>query len=151
MKVGDKVIWSSQSQGSRTAKEGVIVEVVPEEWYPSKDISPKLWESARFTKGRNHESYVVRVKYGNRKPVDYWPLAKSLCLVEPETVVVGWRDISTAPKDETVVQLWNRRGWHPICKFFHSKWFDLYEGLWRGLDGAPTHWMPLPDPPKESK
>lgn len=81
-KEGDVVKWSSQSQGVKTVKRGVIVAVVPKgkrvlkSWRPSKfsvfakrvgvgDYSPaKLGSSG----SRDHESYLVDVD-----EVLYWP------------------------------------------------------------------------------
>lgn len=64
----------------------------------------------------------------------------------------GWRPIDTAPGDGTfLVYLPDEpRGkqmqvatWHPNVKVIgHVFAFDLTK---------PTHWMPLPDPPKETK
>lgn len=65
-----------------------------------------------------------------------------------------WQDISTAPKDGTSVLVYERGD---IC----TAWFDeiaawsnnRQKGRWMSSDevftGAPSHWMPLPQPPKE--
>lgn len=60
-----------------------------------------------------------------------------------------WQPIETAPKDGTRVLV-------------NSHWMDATgkrlgveiahwreEGYWQCLERQPTHWMPLPDPPKE--
>lgn len=75
-----------------------------------------------------------------------------------------WQDINTAPKDGTPVLLYG--DWR---KYYYKDgelvsvdtiegatvngcWNDE-TGSWRGIFGfiEPTHWMPLPQPPKESE
>lgn len=75
---------------------------------------------------------------------------------ERDAAVGVWRDISTAPKDGTLVDLWipRRRERAADCRFIKGGWrelsltpFDTME--WCSLEGydQPTHWMPLPEPP----
>lgn len=71
--VGDRVTWSSQSQASRTTKEGIIAAVIPAGQKPDQTAFPKLYKGAGPGSSRNHESYIVVV--GN-KP--YWPRVKHL-------------------------------------------------------------------------
>ncbi len=65
--------------------------------------------------------------------------------IEPPAV---WRDIESAQKDKAV-QLYSSciKEYHPIA------YYDLSSNCWRtGNDTViydPTHWMPLPQPPKE--
>jgi hypothetical protein len=66
-----------------------------------------------------------------------------------------WQPIETAPKDGTYMLLMSRSGvviglWdaHEDREFGTvPAWRDDGEGY----ELHPTHWMPLPDPPKESK
>ena len=61
-----------------------------------------------------------------------------------------WQPIETAPKETRVLL------WVPLDK---QKWairsggYDLYYGRWfydgPQDDHQPTHWVPLPDPPKD--
>lgn len=67
-----------------------------------------------------------------------------------------WQPISTAPKDGTVVLL--RGGvYHglPFAGQYHDSeiapgrpWLSLTSSRARMYEHVPTHWMPLPDPPK---
>lgn len=61
---------------------------------------------------------------------------------------MDWQPIETAPKDGSRVLI-NRKGYaEPICVGWYSQ--DWKE--WKSVPGEwswkPTHWMPLPDPPK---
>jgi hypothetical protein len=63
-------------------------------------------------------------------------------------VMTEWQPIDTAPKDYTYILLWNGN-WHWIGMWDGnaSKWEidgDQYEE-----DLKPTHWVPLPAPPKK--
>lgn len=76
MNVGDKVTWTSQSQGSAKKKDGVVVEIVPAKQY------------AKIRQGndgmpRDHESYIVRVDpvKGSAKPKYYWPRVSALSVI----------------------------------------------------------------------
>ncbi len=75
-----------------------------------------------------------------------------------------WRDISTAPRDRTILVfgkpddlIMNNIA---LVKFknpaaYTAAWDELDEafcvsgGSWLGPFIEPTHWMPLPDPPKD--
>lgn len=84
-KVGDKVLWESQSSGSRTTKEGTVYKVIP------PGATPYINEPTLLTfpyhkllfdgMPRNHESYLVVVpggKTSNAKPKLYWPRVSHL-------------------------------------------------------------------------
>jgi len=69
---------------------------------------------------------------------------------DPVPPVVGWQDISTAPRDGTgVIAFVPGFGMGSMV----LSWFD---GYWRepanclGLKVPPTHWQPLPAPPAET-
>lgn len=59
-----------------------------------------------------------------------------------------WQPIETAPKDGRKLLMW-----HPGMALGALVLFWM-DGYWRepanslGLKTTPTHWMPLPDPPK---
>lgn len=58
---------------------------------------------------------------------------------------MNWQSISTAPKDGTLIIVREKR-----CSALAVMWVDgwKYEsGLVSYLE--PTHWMPLPPPPKD--
>lgn len=64
-----------------------------------------------------------------------------------------WQLIETAPKDGTSIL-----GWFPTVDGAHRMWWNgrhlkAYGSGWIYGNGSgvelPTHWMPLPEPPKE--
>ncbi len=65
-----------------------------------------------------------------------------------------WQAIETAPQDGTSVLLWARPNGLP--EYGLSVWIGAYRGSYtEGWDSddsgrwlAPTHWHPLPEPPK---
>ena len=69
--------------------------------------------------------------------------------ITDSTVAREWRTIDSAPKNGTGILL----GWagRMACS---GMWFE-HRHAWMTAHGeyvgsaAPTHWMPLPDPPKE--
>jgi len=59
----------------------------------------------------------------------------------------GWQDISTAPKDGTLMLVWapgvhGLPSMHALCAYHADAGFCIDELR------APTHWMPLPTPPR---
>ena len=72
----------------------------------------------------------------------------------------AWRDISTAPKDETTVLLWAEPLSEPVIGWFGAEEntdFGIRPAGWISSLGdfmpegkQPTHWMPLADPPKDA-
>jgi len=87
MKIGDKVEWSSQAQGSSTKKEGIICAIIPPRTNPRKIIKGKDANLRRMFDGwdRDGESYIVKVipgKTDRSKPVLYWPRVSGLKKVE---------------------------------------------------------------------
>lgn len=64
----------------------------------------------------------------------------------------GWQDISTAPKDK-IIFLANTEYAEFYCRFHKGNWcfwgIDDFDSMsWMRLSFKPTHWMPLPEPPK---
>lgn len=58
---------------------------------------------------------------------------------------LGWQPIETAPKDGTEILTWDGQD-AKILRWALGRWDD-----WGEMPGAllpPTHWMPLPEPPK---
>jgi len=72
---------------------------------------------------------------------------------------MNWQPIETAPKDGRRVLVWIDdpkllRDGYPIC--FARLWFYDDGSLGGGAEGFNgkwdiTHWMPLPEPPKDEK
>jgi hypothetical protein len=67
-----------------------------------------------------------------------------------------WQDISTAPKDGTEVLIYQAGqhfGYDYAIGKFSARWDGDQEGGWCNRNSAsryntPTHWMPLPSPPR---
>jgi hypothetical protein len=59
-----------------------------------------------------------------------------------------WQDISTAPKDGIYILAARYDGFVKVVKFcpHHNLWRQENGNYWG--TNAPTHWMPLPPPPK---
>lgn len=71
----------------------------------------------------------------------------------PVQAVPDWQPIETAPKDGTHITLTNRRDLPATCHWFDGAWhlsMNRYGPFSQWTWDAPTHWMPLPQPPKES-
>jgi hypothetical protein len=81
----------------------------------------------------------------------------SPCVMVPMELTYGWRPISGAPRDGTRVLLWDTpdvviAGWLSYPNHMNGR-----GGMWQmwecepfGEDAnKPTHWMPLPPPPRE--
>jgi len=75
-KVGDEVMWVSQSAGFVAAKRGVIEALVPAGMRPEKTSKNPAPGAAR-----GHLSYLVRVKGHGL----YWPRVSQLSLVPRPT------------------------------------------------------------------
>lgn len=72
----------------------------------------------------------------------------------------GWQPIATAPKDGTTILLYGEGavtvgGWMSAADqgAEPDEEYLIAAGWWSLdlRDNAPTHWMPLPDPPSESR
>jgi hypothetical protein len=68
-----------------------------------------------------------------------------------------WRPIETAPKDEAVLAFWQGGPFFDsdrvVLSFIGAAEWAPHGWHWRGDhlnfgEGEPTHWMPLPKPPK---
>lgn len=82
---------------------------------------------------------------------------------QPHAVSQGWRDIETAPRDGTLIDLWciDRRGNYAPRRLTERQYGRMTN--WVGeivvgwnignpyRDWQPTHWMPLPAPPSPAK
>jgi len=67
-----------------------------------------------------------------------------------------WRDIESAPKDGTYIDLWISNGeripdarWNDRQRRWEVWSLGDYDGMeFVAIAGDPTHWMPLPEPPR---
>lgn len=57
-----------------------------------------------------------------------------------------WQPIETAPRDGTRVLLAGE-GLVRECRWCYGDWQDPVYGEWF-FETTPTHWVPLPEPPK---
>lgn len=67
------------------------------------------------------------------------------------TRATQWQPIETAPKDGRIILAGNENGTWPAIYRRESVGGDFYE---LGSDSTPinaTHWMPLPQPPEDTK
>jgi Protein of unknown function (DUF551) len=65
----------------------------------------------------------------------------------------NWQPIDTAPRDGTRILLYDRYEREQDFARFVGAWGDSPVGYWFAIPGAyrkrPTHWQPLPAPPKD--
>lgn len=57
-----------------------------------------------------------------------------------------WKDIETAPRDGTPILAADKGTYAYVAEWISAN------RVWIGADGMywePTHWMPLPEPPKQ--
>lgn len=78
-KLGDLVEWKSQSAGSLTTKQGVVVAVLPPGTRPNLEMYRSLAKKAGM--GRDHESYIIKVEESHARGTYYWPLVRNLKLI----------------------------------------------------------------------
>jgi hypothetical protein len=67
--------------------------------------------------------------------------------------MTNWQPIETAPKDQMILTIWdgtnNKSGL--AARYWHVAFFDGHDWIeheFNDVIDTPTHWMPLPDPPK---
>jgi hypothetical protein len=94
-------------------------------------------------------------------PIDI--LGKSVLPAEPgKEVRQEWQPIETAPKDGTRIDVWVPTWLRTGNRMPNAKWRDGRWSFWweptqewlsieEEYEGGPSHWMPLPPPPKEMK
>lgn len=68
---------------------------------------------------------------------------ESIPLSEIEKEKDGWKDISTAPKDRSVLTYTPAKG----VKIAHFSWRWVYDDGTVDMKSEPSHWMDLPEPP----
>jgi hypothetical protein len=69
---------------------------------------------------------------------------------------MSWQPIETAPKDGSEIDLWISDPRYPDgyripeCAWMDGRWVSTLEDQRLESKQAPTHWMPLPEPPSAS-
>lgn len=83
-KLYQKVAWVSQSNGTKKEKHGVVFRIVPPRQPPLGGAERIMIQGVYLLPGggfgfpRSHESYLVEVRVGKRKPKLYWPRVSAL-------------------------------------------------------------------------
>lgn len=96
-------------------------------------MTPEMIEvAARTIIIEHYAAYDIRMQEGVARI-----MAKAVLTA---ALAVMWRPIKSAPRDNTDILTCDRGGTVRI------DWV-LKDEKW---DGEPTHWMPIPDPPKET-
>lgn len=124
-----------------------------------KQAQPKAWKMIGYTDVFSSDWYAVSLN-----PKCWTPLYTHPAPAIP----AGWQPIETAPKDGTKVLIVNDEGVMAVAHYI-EQWDERYEFVRKAKDGdvyrtvreecgywntdtayCPTHWMPLPQPPKEA-
>ena len=99
------------------------------------------------------DDLVERLREMGGSPVSHRPItAGRLCKeaaaeIERLRSLTDWRPIESAPKDGAAVLLYrsNPRRTVKVDRWLTNWWYETK------IEHAPTHWLPLPEPPKEPK
>lgn len=95
-------------------------------------------------------SYAINPHEHGRDPNEDLDLC-DVCYWRKRAEACQWRDIETAPKDKTVIDLWV-----PSVGRMPDYQWDKCNNIWSNTrrlmwvkNEAPTHWMPIPLGPDE--
>jgi hypothetical protein len=61
--------------------------------------------------------------------------------------MTGWQPIESAPNDGTRIIAWHKNYDAPVTVQLYGDWWSVAYDL-GPLKHQPTHWMPLPAPPR---
>ena len=101
---------------------------------------------------------------GISEPDDFqeWAAANESTILNALKIAdeMQWQPIETAPEDGTAVRVWDGRyqydAWFGRCPRFKGdeerQWFvdsDIFAEDYYHAPVKPTHWMPLPKPPRK--
>jgi hypothetical protein len=65
--------------------------------------------------------------------------------------LIEWQPIETAPKDGTLILVWRAAVLDRVAHHGIDMWSDKSQAWWSSLPSQqPTHWMPLPEPPRNA-
>ena len=84
-----------------------------------------------------------------------WAWVDAIHEIEHAPTVNGWISVKDRlPENEQYVILWTKTGVMKYAKYLddepHRPWITYDEnGSCRAWDNVVTHWMPMPEPPKE--
>ena len=62
--------------------------------------------------------------------------------------MTDWQPIETAPDDGRKIIVYGGSRTEPTIEEADGGWWRLYIGA---MNSIPTHWMPLPEPPKSKE
>jgi len=87
-----------------------------------------------------------------------WPIRYLYAEPQPASVADGWRDIESAPKDGTEMDVWCKSALDGDDGGYRTPnaWWCRSDMKWRRYGDeriawahSPTHWQPLPPPPAD--
>lgn len=70
-------------------------------------------------------------------------------LIPSNSMELKWQPIETAPKDDSSLLLWGSGWCEPEVGYFDSGYRRYCNSYCTPYLSQPTHWMHLPEPPKE--
>ena len=119
-------IWNPSDGQHRDYASGVWIASIKSDFV---EIEKSSWESEEDARNK-------AIKAWNQRPSQ-------------------WQDISTAPRDGTEILVYSQWDWNEMDDPSEDYYIEKASYMWRGFYAYesiavnPTHWMPLPEAPKE--
>ena len=109
-----------------------------------------MWQPEKLAEAVQDAIIAKLASYGAHKCAQ---IAASVNVGEVVGAGFGWQPIETAPRDGANVLLffpWNQLGENIVTEGFWLEdfWWTLIWKVSPAKDHAPSHWMPMPEPPK---